>query len=242
VARLSDNLLSVANRLAPHHAESALRRGGLNCLALLEKALHWPASDPRSSNIVYQDDQLSIDGREVMQAWEEPVMRAMARTITRDRGDVLEVGYGLGISARRILEFGCRSYTVLEPNQLVIERARRWAEGQTIPIETVAGEWPNDAHRLKSYDGIFYDPYPQTWHERTDRYLLEQLRRLREHLRPRGVLTYFGRYRSILPRQHQRFLYSTFSEVELELVTDLAPPPGCQYWSSTTMLVVACRR
>ena len=187
------------NRLAPHHAESRLRRAGLNCLAALERALFWPASDPRSSDIVYRDEELLIDGREVMQAWEEPIMRAMARAITLDHGDVLEIGYGLGISARRIVEFGCRSYTVLEPNPSVIERARRWAAGQNTPIHLVPGCWPADAGELGTYDGIFYDPYPQTWNERTDRYLLEQLEHLREHLRPGGVLTYFGRYRSTLP-------------------------------------------
>jgi guanidinoacetate N-methyltransferase len=235
-------LLSVVNRIAPHHAESRLRRAGLDCLAVLEKALGWPASDPRSYDIDYRDDQLLIDGREVMQAWEEPVMRAMARSITADRGDVLEIGYGLGISARRILEYGCRSYTVLEPNPAVIERARRWAEGQPTPVVVVPGAWPLDADKLGTYDGIFYDPYPQTWNERTDGYLLEQLRRLREHLEPGGVLTYFGRYRSVLPRAHQRFLYATFSEVLLELVTGLTPPRGCQYWRANTMLAVSCRR
>jgi len=117
--------LSAVNRVAPHHAESSLRRVGLNCLAALERTLNWPASDPRSTDIDYRDDQLLIDGREVMQAWEEPVMRAMARAITADRGDVLEIGFGLGISARRIVEFGCKSYTVLEPNPIVIERAQK---------------------------------------------------------------------------------------------------------------------
>jgi guanidinoacetate N-methyltransferase len=242
VARFSENLISVVNRIAPHHAESGLRRTGLDCLAVLEKTLGWPASDPRSSDIVYRDEQLLIDGREVMQAWEEPVMRAMARNITAEHGDVLEIGYGLGISARRILEFGCRSYTVLEPHPIVIERARRWGERQDTPVTTVLGAWPLDADKLGAYDGIFFDPFPQTWNERTDAYLFEQLRHLRAHLRARGVVTYFGRYSSLLPERHQRFLYDMFSEVALELVTGLKPPSGCQYWRANTMLAISCRK
>jgi hypothetical protein len=45
-----------------------------------------------------------------------------------------------------------------------------------------------------------------------------------------------------VPAVHQRFLHATFSEVMIERVTNLSPPPDCQYWSATTMLCVSCRR
>ena len=67
-------------------------------------------------DVAYDDKQLVLKGHQVMQAWEDRIMSAMAENITQTHGDILEIGFGMGISATHILEQGVNSYTVVEPN------------------------------------------------------------------------------------------------------------------------------
>ena len=65
------------------------------------------ADDWRCQSVVLTDNELLIGGKQVMQAWERPLMEVLAREVTASHGDILEVGYGMGISARAILACGC---------------------------------------------------------------------------------------------------------------------------------------
>ena len=56
-------------------------------------------------------------GREVVMARDEaPYVEALARAVSRPGARVLEVGYGMGISARAVLAARPAQYVVLEPN------------------------------------------------------------------------------------------------------------------------------
>jgi len=47
-------------------------------------------------------EMLIIDGHPVMSQWEQPYMAQLASVATRNGGRVLEVGFGLGLSATAI--------------------------------------------------------------------------------------------------------------------------------------------
>lgn len=169
-------------------------------------------------------------------------MHAMAEAVSGTGRDVLEVGFGLGISATRIVELGCRSYTVLEANPAVARRARDWARGRAIPIRVVEGLWQERLGELGDFDGIFWDPRPRCWREATDDSLFATLQRLYDHLAPGGGMTWFWRYHRALPASHQRWLSGRFESVQLRLVEGLVPPPHCNYWRDTETLVVSVHR
>src|SRR5262249_11218396 len=57
---------------------------------------------------------LRVSGQEVMQTWEAPLMQALARGVTRPGGSVLEIGFGLGLSAGFVQELGPSRHTVVE--------------------------------------------------------------------------------------------------------------------------------
>ena len=96
-------------------------------------------------------------GWEVMSEWEDPIMVKHGEIVTKNGGDILEFGFGMGISATHIQSHDINSHTIIEINDDVYERLLIWAEDKpnVIPIK---GDWA-DSIPDKKYDAIFYDPY-----------------------------------------------------------------------------------
>ena len=87
-------------------------------------------------------------------------MRRLAEYATRNRGRVLEIGFGLGISASEIMSLGCDEYVVIEAHPEVAERARQWGRAQATPVSVVEDFWQNSLDRVGRFDGILFDTYP----------------------------------------------------------------------------------
>lgn len=211
-----------------------------------------PIGDSWESSTAAQDDkELVIQGQQVMQSWEHPLMQRMAVAAASRGGDVLEVGFGMGISASFILEAGVRSYTVIECNDGVIENFERWRKRypQT-NIHLVRGRWQDVAQHLSDYDGILFDTYPLSQEEyvrnevngRPYSHAGEFFPLAAAKLRPGGVFTYFSCEIDSLSRGHQRLLLRHFDSFEVSVVRDLSPPVGCQYWWANSMVLVKATR
>lgn len=203
---------------------------------------NWGGSEADYDNV-----ELVIHGQQVMQAWEHPLMRELSEACGSNRGDILEVGFGMAISATYLQEVGVRSYTVVECNSQVISRFERWK--QSYPnnnIRLVEGMWQDVVDQLESYDGILFDTYPSS----QDEYVRNEVEGLpythcgeffpvaAKLLKKGGVFTYFSCEIDTLSRGHQRLLLEHFDSFEVSVVCDLEPPEGCQYWWSDSMVVV----
>ena len=92
----------------------------------------------------------------VMMAWEKPYMEHCINMLP-PVGDVLEVGFGLGISATQIQKFPIRSHTIIECNTKVVEKARLWANKQPHPAHIIFAEWQNTLNILGTFDTVFFD-------------------------------------------------------------------------------------
>jgi amino acid adenylation domain-containing protein len=193
----------------------------------------------------YDGTQLQIEGQQVMQDWERPLMRAMAEVAAESHGDVLEVGFGMGISATDLQELGVRSYTVIEPNAGVIEEFLRWRRrypGRDIRL--LRGKWQEVTAELGTYDAVFFDTYHNDEKEYVDHVL--QGVTYAEHffptaaacLRDGGVFTYYSNEIDSMSRRHQRRVLEYFRSVTLSVVRPLQPPPDCNYWWADSMVVV----
>ncbi len=182
---------------------------------------------------------LSILGHPVMEVWEAPYMRRLASVAAARGGVVLEVGFGLGISASHVQRHpGVQRHIILEANATVFERLRRFSLRARVPTEPRFGFWEDlvPAHPSESVDGILFDTYPLTPAEVHRNHLgfVEHAFRL---LRPGGVFTYYSDEVRELSQAHVSALRATgFREVRAE-ICEVRPPADCAYWRSNTIAV-----
>lgn len=200
------------------------------------------------SGVKYDDSQLIIQGQQVMQDWEAPLMRAMAEIVTESHGDILELGFGMAISATYIQEFGCKSYTVIEYNDGVVEHFKKWKEqypGRDIRV--IHSRWHDAVDQLEAetFDGIFFDTVP-TNEEEYMREVIDNVVMAEDIfpaasrlLRKGGVFTWYTNEIDSFSRRHQRLALKYFSSVAVSVVKPLAPPEDCHYWWADSM--VACK-
>lgn len=193
--------------------------------------------------VQYDGKQLLLQGHQVMQAWEHRIMQAMAENVTQTHGDVLEIGFGMGISATYILENGVRSYTVVEPNHAVVQAFEQWRQPYAAtPIRLLHGTWQKMSEQFEQYDGVLFDPYfvsePDSVEVESTTGVGSFLPLVVPHLREGGAMTYFTREIDSLSRAHQRLLFKHFRSVEMKKISDLVPPDDCNYWWADSMMVV----
>ena len=107
----------------------------------------------------YENKILDVETKlEVMMSWEKDLMKEHAKIACHNQGDVLEIGFGLGISATEIQKLNPKSHTIVEPHLQILEKLYEWVVAKDNVI-IVEGEWLKEIHQLKKYDGIFYDTF-----------------------------------------------------------------------------------
>jgi protein arginine N-methyltransferase 2 len=98
------------------------------------------------------------DVEHVMMDWEDELMLRSAEWVCSGGGHILEIGFGMGISANHIQSYNIDSHTIVECHPDIIPKALEWANGRN-NVTIVQGEWYKMRHVLGKYDGVFYDAY-----------------------------------------------------------------------------------
>ena len=126
---------------------------------------------------IYYTGSANLGELEVMMDWEHLIMSASAAYITQNGGDILEIGFGMGISAGYIQSHSIASHTIIENHPDIIPVAEAWASTKN-NVTIISGSWHDVfKHRYRSsdgktwhnifgtYDGLFYDTYndDQQW-------------------------------------------------------------------------------
>jgi spermidine synthase len=113
-------------------------------------------------DITITDDRIFYTNKPtviVMDKVETPLMKRFAEIVTQNGGDILEVGFGMGISADFIYNSNIKSYTCIEIHPKIYEKALNWAEGKS-NVKIILGDWIEIIPTLNiKYDGIFMDTY-----------------------------------------------------------------------------------
>ena len=81
--------------------------------------------------LTFDDDKIvTEEDREVMMSWEAPIMEKSAEYICESKGDVLEIGFGMGICSDYIQAQNVNSHTIVEIHPQIIEKLKVWAENK----------------------------------------------------------------------------------------------------------------
>ena len=107
--------------------------------------------------LTFEDTQIIVDyDNQVMMSWEAPIMEKSAEYVCQSKGDILEIGFGMGICSDYIQAQGVNSHTIVEIHPQIISRLNTWASGKS-NVTVVEGDW--NSVSLSTYDGIFLDTY-----------------------------------------------------------------------------------
>jgi len=188
----------------------------------------------------------NLDEQQIMENWQTPIMRAMAKHVTKTHGDVLEIGFGRGVSADFIQKSGVKSHTIIEMNPHVIEKFfQPWREQfADRDIRLVQGRWQEAVDQLADFDGVFFHAFPMNEKEFME-YVLNSIT-FAEHffptaaklLRPGGVFSYLTTEIDSLSRRHQRVLFKYFSSLTLNVQPLSIPKDTRDTWYADSMVIV----
>ena len=205
-----------------------------------------PGYDHRLGSDLRDVTQSTLTDQEIMEDWQTPLMKAMARCATGSHGDILEIGFGRGVSAEFIQLEGVRSHTVVEPNRHSIDHYfTPWRKRHASrDIRLVEGRWQDVEDRLGLYDGIFFHAFPLNEEEFT-RYVLESITfaehafaPMAAHLKPGGAFTYLTTEINSLSRRHQRCLFRHFHSISIHVEKLSIPPDTHDTWWADQMVVI----
>lgn len=94
----------------------------------------------------------------VMHKWEAPIMKQKAKWVCQNGGDIIEFGFGMGISATYIQKQKINSHTICEINPQILENLYEWAKDKP-NVTILEGDWFNNVDKMDRYDGILFDTH-----------------------------------------------------------------------------------
>lgn len=207
---------------------------------------------------ILDEERLDIDGHPVMQAWEAPYMAELARIATSQGGRVLEVGFGMAISATAVQQYKIDEHIIMEANADVYKRLEAFAV--KYPKTTPMGPalWQDSISKIPdaSIDGILYDTYPLNKEEQHV-HQFEFLKQARRILKPGGVLTYcnltslgvlkndYDSWVTLFQETQLPHLLAagfTADEIKPIQIVPVTPTATCEYYTHSTALAPVIRR
>ncbi len=198
-----------------------------------------PTLDDKELVMVFTKGKKKIVNQ-IMQSWETSYMKHLAKIATSRGGDVLEVGFGMGISAGFIQQSKkIKTHTVIECHPLMIKSAKaKFADAiKAKRFILKEGFWEDVSKKMpaKSFDGIFFDSCPLDKEVEFFQFFpfFKEAARL---LKDDGIFTYFSDEATTISKPHKDLLIKAgFKNIKFE-VSKVKPPKTCTYWKHNTIV------
>ena len=203
---------------------------------------HW-----NRAKAIFNKHSLRIAGHPVMEDWEQDYMEMLADIAASKGGKILELGYGLGLSAHSIQKYRPAQHLVIECHPDVIKKCvddfrEEIAFGK---LHIFSGFWEAVTPSLASgiFDGILFDTYPmdeQEIHSNHFWFFKEAFRLLK----PGGVLTYYSDEPRDFSKKHlEKLAEAGFGRHEINSkICKVSPPRDCEYWQHDTIMAPIVRK
>lgn len=107
---------------------------------------------------ITEESITTIENETIMHIWETPIMEKKAEWLCSNGGDIIEFGFGMGISATLIQSNDINSHTICEINPHILKKLYKWSENKKNVI-IIEGDWFDNQHLFKKYDGILFDTH-----------------------------------------------------------------------------------
>lgn len=192
------------------------------------------------SPAIFTKNSLIIAGHSVMENWETNYMKMLASIVTKNGGDILEVGFGLGIATHFIRQHNnIRNHTIIEFHPDVIKNCKKIysKEIKSGKIKLLEGFWEDVVPKLpdNSFDGTLFDTYPLSEEQihKNHFWFFKEAHRL---LRKNGILTYYSDESKSFSKEHIKKLHEAgFRKIDSK-ICKVNPPKNCMYWTKKTIL------
>lgn len=174
----------------------------------------------------YTNDGRLIDehGRSVMMDWEKEWMYESAKIICESGGNILNIGFGMGIIDSFIQTYKIKSHTIIEAHPDVYSKMIEdgWDKKQNVKI--IFKKWQDVIDGLPKFDGIYFD----TWED--DGFYEIFLPKLKKILKKDGVFSYWeGISSQIVNTATTDILYKDFEFNKKLLTLNNVPSKKEQY-------------
>lgn len=118
-----------------------------------------------NENLIFTQDAIFIKetmelGEAVMHIGELNLMKQLANLVTTNGGDILEIGFGMHLSADEIQKNpNVKSHTIIEIHPDIYHTAVEWAKDKP-NVKILLGDWVDIIPTLnKKFDGILHDTH-----------------------------------------------------------------------------------
>jgi len=185
-------------------------------------------------------DKMMVGKHAIMWQWESPLMEKYANILASQNGDLLEIGFGMGIFANCIQNYNIKSHTIIEPHPNIFSMAEKFKEKHIDKdIILINDFWQNAIDKLAQYDAIFFDSWSGEDELDNDVFTFFKIA-ANKLLKPNGKLA-FWYYNSSLSVNYQIELLKYFEKFVIYKLDNLKPSPEARSlgFKNSTILPVA---
>ena len=107
--------------------------------------------------IIINTDSIYKDNNIIMHNDVSLYETSVADIVAQNGGNILEIGFGLGISATQIQTHSPSKHVIIEIEKEIYDKAVEWADGKS-NVEVIHGDWKDVVSSLSyKFDGVYND-------------------------------------------------------------------------------------
>lgn len=193
----------------------------------------------KTEKAIFSKHDIEIFGYTVMEDWETSYMKELADIAASKGGVILELGYGMGISANFIQKHKIKRHIIIEVNRDIVKKAKIFAKKAPNKTDIWSGFWEDFMKKISdnSLDGILFDTYPLIEKELYQNHF-NFFPFAYKKLKKGGVFTYYSDEAKNFSKVHLKKLQEAgFQKKNIKYkVCHINPPKDCEYWQANTIL------